>query len=89
MELALFHKLFHQPEFFLRIRVIPHRKIEPGGFFDDAARMRERVEALFAVITAHAAGAHTAERDIRVGQMHDSVVDTSAAVGNISILYNQ
>ena len=46
--------------------------------------MGECLERFFAVITAHATGAHTAERDIRVGQMHYSVVDTSAAVGNIS-----
>ena len=81
MELALFHKLFHQPEFFLRIRVIPHRKIEPCRFFDDAACVRERVEALFAVIAAHAAVSYAAEGHVCSSKMDDRVVDAAAAEG--------
>ena len=81
MELALFHKLFHQPEFFLRIRVIPHRKIEPCRFFDDAACVRERVEAFFAVVAAHAAVSYAAEGHVCSSKMDDRVVDAAAAEG--------
>ena len=61
--------------------MVAHRKIEPGGFFDDAACVRERVEALFAVIAAHAAAAYAAEGHVRGGKMDDRVVDAAAAEG--------
>ena len=61
--------------------MVAHRKIEPGGFFDDAACVRERVEALFAVIAAHAAAAYAAEGHMRGGKMDDRVVDAAAAEG--------
>ncbi len=41
--------------------------------------MRERVEAGFAVVGAHAALAHAAEAHLRGGQVDDSVVDAAAA----------
>ena len=43
--------------------------------------MRERVEALFAVIAAHAAAAYAAEGHMRGGKMDDRVVDAAAAEG--------
>ena len=43
--------------------------------------MRERVEALFAVITAHAAVSYAAEGHVRGGKMDDRVVDAAAAEG--------
>ena len=76
---ALFHKFFHQSELFLRIRVVAHREVEPSGFFDDAACVREGVEALFAVIAAHAAVSYAAEGHVRGGKMDDRIIDTAAA----------
>ena len=41
--------------------------------------MCEGVEAVFAVVSAHAAGAHPAEGELLDPQVHDGVVDADAA----------
>ena len=43
--------------------------------------MCEGVEAVFAVVSAHAAGAHPAEGELLDPQVHDGVVDADAATG--------
>ena len=74
-----FHELFYHPQLLFRVRVVAQRQVEPGRFFDDRARVGEGLEALFAVVAAHAAVADAAEGHVRRGQMDDRVVDAAAA----------
>ena len=45
--------------------------------------MCECVEAVFAVVGAHPAGAHPAEWELLHPQVHDRVVDAEAAAGGV------
>ena len=47
--------------------------------------MSERVEAVFAVVCAHPAGAHPAEGELLHPQVHDRVVDAEAAAGGVQL----
>ena len=60
-ELALLHEPSYHFHFALAVRVVAHRQIEPGGFFHDAALMRETFKTSLAVVTPHAAMSNTAK----------------------------
>ena len=56
-----------------------HRKIEKCTLDKNTFFMGECIERRFAVVTSHAAVADSAERQIRTGQLHDSIIDTASA----------
>ena len=61
------------------IWLIPHRKIEPCLFINDALVVCKGIEAVFSVIRSHAALSEAAESHFAGGKMDDRIVDTSAA----------
>lgn len=60
--------------------LVAHRHIYPRLFVENAFVMRERVEAGFTVVRAHAALAHAAEAEFACCEVYDGVVHTAAAV---------
>ena len=71
------HHLPNQPEEL--VGHIAERRIQPRRRSQDGAPMGEGLETLTAVIAAHAGIADTAERQGRIGNVHDRVVEATAA----------
>lgn len=60
---------------------VAHGEVDPGGLVYDGAVVGEGLEALAAVVAAHAAVADAAEGHVVGGQVDDGVVDAPAAEG--------
>lgn len=58
---------------------VAHGEVDPGGLVHDGAVVGEGLEALAAVVAAHAAVADAAEGHVVGGQVDDGVVDAPAA----------
>ena len=58
---------------------VAHGEVDPGGLVHDGAVVGEGLEALAAVVAAHAALTDTAEWHIARCKMNDRVIDTAAA----------
>lgn len=63
----------------LPIRLIPHRKIDPGLFIYDALIMGKRVKSRLSVVGAHSAFSESAESHFCSSQMNDCIINASAA----------
>ena len=70
---------FQKPLFDRTIRLIPHRKIDPCFFIDDAFGVGEGFKPVFSVVASHAAFAAAAKSHVRGGEVDDGIVDTAAA----------
>src|ERR1700744_5107996 len=66
----------------LPVRRVLQLQIEPGRGAHDGLEVRERAEALFAVIAAHAAEGDAAGRKGSVAEVDKGVIDAAAAKGN-------
>ena len=64
-------------------RLVTHRKIHPCLFIYDGFVMRERIEPIRAVVSAHAAFTYTAEAHLACGKVNDNIIDTAAAIGKL------
>ena len=72
----------NQPEELVKlVGHIAEREVEAARGDDDRTLVREGVEAQLAVVAAHAGVADTPEGDLLVDDVHDGVVDASAAGG--------
>ena len=71
----LHHALYDAEEL---IRHVAEGQVYPGGGFDYAALMSERVKAQLAVVMTHSGVAYAAKRDIPIGYVHDGVIDTAS-----------
>ena len=76
---GLFQEFVDQPIVDSPIRLIPHGQIQPGFFVHNALVMGKGIKSGFAVISAHAAFAKTAEAHFAGGKMDDRVIDAGAA----------
>jgi hypothetical protein len=65
------------------IRRVPEREIESKGLLEDAFCMGEGFKALFPMIGTDAAGPHPAEGQMVTGHMHNGIIDTAAAIGQV------
>lgn len=63
------------------IGLVAHRQVHPRLLIHDALGVGEDVEALLAVVSAHAALTNASEAHLTGGQMDDGVVDAATAVG--------
>lgn len=61
------------------VGLVAHGEIQPGLLVHDALVVGEGVEAVFAVVGAHAAFAEAAEAHLTGGQVDDGVIDAAAA----------
>ena len=65
------------------IRHIAEREIQPSGRGDYRTVVREHLERLLAVVGRHARCTYSAKRQLLVGNMHDSVIDTGTTRGGM------
>ena len=76
----------HMQELFVELAckgLVAHGQIRPRLLVHDGFVVGEGVEALLAVVAAHAALPHAAEAHLAGGRVDDHVVDTAAAVGQL------
>ena len=61
--------------------MIPHGQVHKGSLVHNRTDMGECLEALFSMITAHAAAANTAEPHVMGRQVDDGIIDTATPEG--------